>query len=434
MVLIRIFFGQNRHALSEKMSGCRKHNTQYLIPGCLAALMLATSCSMIDEELPPCAPEPHVMTVVNFVYDYNMQFTDLFTDHVGSVYLYIFDENGVFLQRHSKLRADMGRVIDFSMTFSDKELEPGHTYQMVAVAQGNRSGYAASLETPGFQVIKPMTPGVSKIEDYILRLDRKHPDGTSGVGEFEFKDEFGNTQTMIDTLWSTKPDEVQIVPIPKLHYRPTVEQQPDSIVEVTIPMMRITNSIKVNICSGGFSNVTDPEDYTMIIHFPQGNGTIDFTGTVLPYEELRYRSLRKSLVTYTPGSAAEPGGVSPEEEPSARNQAPSAKHQVPSGGTRADENAQYAVQAEFGVSRLMMNDQSSLQISDAQTGEMLAEIPDFSKFLANAFDYYGDDGQEFLDREYNYEVTVSIDDKGITWIDLYLEVLGWYVRINNIDL
>lgn len=345
------------------------------------------SCSMVDEDLEPCAPAPNVITNVNFIYDYNMRYTDLFTQHVGSVYLYVFDENGTYLYRRTRHRADMGSVIDFSIPFDTTEIKPGHTYQMVAIAQGNRVGYGASLETPGFQLQTEMVPGVSKIEDYIIKLDRDN-DGTYDFGIVDYKDTYGNNTSMIDTLWSTKPDEVQVVRIPTLVYTPSVEKQPDQVVDVTIPMMRITNSVKVNLVSSGFSGATNPDDYTMLVHFPNGNGTIDFTGTVYPAQELYYRTLRKNLTPYIPGDQRYDPVTSP--------------------GTRAD--AQYAIEAQFGVSRLQMNDESSLQIRDAKTGEMIVAIPDFSKFLADAFSGEDLDGQEFLDREYNYEIAIGLKE------------------------
>lgn len=433
-----------------------------------ASLLLTfiASCSMIDEDLDPCAPAPNVLTNVNFVYDYNMKYTDLFTQHVGSVYLYVFDSKGTYLYRRTRHRADMGSVINFTIPFDTTEIKPGHTYQMVAVAQGNHADFLTS-ETPGFTLQTQMIPGVSKIDDYILKLDRDD-DGTYDFGIVDYRDSYGNNTSMIDTLWTTKPDEVQLVRIPELVYTPSVEKQPDHIVDVTIPMMRITNSVKINLVSNGFNYATNPDDYTMLVHFPNGNGTIDFTGTVYPAQELYYRTLRKTLTTYIPGDQRYDPVTSP--GPDGQN--------VPNVSTRAD--AQYAIQADFGVSRLQMNDESALQIRDAATGGMIAEIPNFSKFLANAFDYYGDDGQEFLDREYNFEISIAVGelppsspggdtpggdtpggdepggdnpggdnpgpdkpkpDPGIDdpqnnwdWIDIYISTLAWYVRIHNYTL
>lgn len=433
-------------------------------------LLALCSCSMVEEDLEPCAPAPNVLTNVNFVYDYNMRYTDLFTQHVGSVYLYVFDENGTYLYRRTRHRADMGSVIDFSIQFDTTEIKPGHIYQMVAIAQGNRVGYGASLETPGFQLQTEMVQGVSKIEDYIIKLDR-NDDGEFDFGIVDYKDAYGNNSQMIDTVWSTKPDEVQIVRIPTLVYTPSVEKHPDEVYDVTIPMMRLTNSIKVNLVSNAFNAATNTDDYTMLVHFPNGNGTIDFTGTVYPAQELYYRTLRKTITTYIPGDERYDPVTSDENQETSAKQSLGTRHSAP--GTRAD--AQYAIEAQFGVSRLQMNDESSLQIRDTKTGNMIVEIPNFSKFLADAFSGEDLDGQEFLDREYNFEISIGVgelppsspsipdnpdnpggdepggdepvpdepgpDEPSIedpennwNWIDIYIETLAWYVRIHNYTL
>lgn len=384
------------------------------------ALLLSTavSCDMINENLDPCAPNANCFTKITFKYDYNMKNTDWFNDHVGSVYLYIFDDKGIFLHKDSLFRVNMGNKIDFSFEYDTTLLKSGHSYQMVAMAIGNREGFAASLTTPSFTLVgEPMKEGESTIEQYRVRLDRKHPDGTSGVGEFEYKNIYGDTETMIDTIWSTKPDEVQYVNIPSITYVPSVEKREDFRQNVEIPMMRITNAITVNLVNSSFTHDTDPEDYKMIIHFPEGNGTIDFTGTVYPFEPLDYRTLRKNLITYIPGNIREPSN--PDEV---------------RGGTRA-EQSQYAVQGIFGVSRLMTRDESSLQIYDSKNGQLLHEIQNFSAFLAQAFNIENEEeAQDYLNREYNFEVTLGVVESQIAWIDVYLEVAGWYVRCPIIGL
>ena len=55
----------------------------------LAALAM-TSCDMMEQDLSDC---PYGL-YVTFKYDYNLQRADMFNDHVGSVTLYIFDEDG----------------------------------------------------------------------------------------------------------------------------------------------------------------------------------------------------------------------------------------------------------------------------------------------------------------------------------------------------
>ena len=399
--------------------------------GFLSLLVLA-SCSMINEDLQPCAPAPDNYTLVDFTYTYNMsQFVndtgeeeDWFDDHVGTVHLYIFDEDGTYEFDRAMTKADMtSDGIDFTMRFSDKELIPGKTYQFVAMAQGNHGGYEASLETPGFQIPlgKELIPGVSSIYDYEIKLDRDD-DHEYDFGIINYKDEYGNNQAMIDTLWSTKPGEIQKATIKKVDYVPTAKKQPDVVTRVKVPMMRITNSVTVDLLHPQFSESTDPDNYLTLIDFPHGNGRIDFLGNLIndeETEELIYRSLRKNMINYT------------EKKANTTKSAP---------GTRADGDS-YAIEAQFGVSRMMMNDQSSLQIRDAATNDMVAEITNFSRFIANAFgDEYGIPGQEFLDREYEFEITLALkddepnDDPEDNWsyIELYVKVLNWYVRINNV--
>lgn len=371
---------------------------------CLVITSVLAACSMIDEDLEPCAPPPNTYTVVDFVYDYNMQYTDLFTDHVGSVYLYVFDSKGIFQYRREKNRLTMTDN-DFSIRFDTTEIKPGHTYQFVAVASANHAGYESILETPGFTLQTEMIPGVSTIDDYIIKLDRDD-DGRLDFGVVNFKDAYGNNTEMMDTLWTTKPDEVQIVNIPTLAYKPSPVQQPDVINNVTVPMMRITNSITVNLKGAYFNENVNENDYTILIHFPHGNGTLDFTGSTQPAQELYYTSLRKRVVNFSEATRQ---------------------------GTRAPGD-QYGIESIFGVSRLQVNDESSLQLREADTNNLITQIPDFSEFLASAFDHGCDDDQEFLDREYEFNVDLYLDKEGQpVYAIISIEVLGWEVRINFIN-
>ena len=54
----------------------------------LATAAVPTSCDMMHEETDYC---PYGL-YLTFKYDYNLQRADMFNDHVGSVTLYIFDE------------------------------------------------------------------------------------------------------------------------------------------------------------------------------------------------------------------------------------------------------------------------------------------------------------------------------------------------------
>lgn len=385
------------------------------------SLLALTSCDVINEEMPECAPPPKMITKVNFVYDYNMQKEDLINDHVGSVYLYVFDENGLLKRKESKHKTYMRRNPDFSMEFTSDEIEPGKTYEFIAVAQGNWAGYESSLETPGFVLQKEMNENESYVEDFLLKLD-SNDDGYYDFGIVNYKDTYGKNKEMMDTLWSTKPDETQIVHIPYITYKPSIEQMPDIVNEVTIPLMRITNSITVNLVSNDFDADSDVDAYNILIDFPNGNGTIDFTGTTYPAQELLYRSLRKNMTKYVyKNNGAQYDAYDTEETKS-----------------RADDD-QYAIQAVFGVSRMQTTDGSSLQVRDAETNEIIVKIggdgdESFSQWLANYFDNEFDD-QEFLDREYDFTVDIHLtpDNDGVAWYQIGCAILGWGRRIQIVD-
>lgn len=386
----------------------------------LLLALIVSSCGMVNEDMIPCGAIGKNITIVDFQYTYNMskwqtgQEEDWFDSHAGSVYLYIFDEDGIYLDRREKHKSDFAPGEDFTMTFSDKELLPGATYDFVAVAQGNTLGYVENEDYQWFKLINPMVPGLSKIEDYILKLDRDtNEDGFSEIGVINYKDQYGQNQQMIDTLWTTKPDEVQRVTInPPVEYKLGIEDQPDNITRVTVPMMRITNAITVNLHSNGFSKDTDPGIYHVVIYFPNGNGTVDFTGDISQSaQQLYYQSLIKQMVPYITRAS---GG------------------EIDSGNVN-----RYTLQSKFGVSRLMLGDESTLQIRDAtkEGNPILVELP-FTDYLASLAQGNFDDPQEFLDREYDYQLDLTLNDDVTNWVGLEISVniLGWAKRIQNVDL
>ena len=373
-----------------------------------ATALAMAGCSLMHDNLPPCAVDPNVSTVVNFVYDYNMDGTDEFDNMVGSVYLYVFDEKGIFIGRYEKIKDNLDpQHPDFSMTFDSatSEIKMGHTYQFVALAQGGTSGYDGSSETPGFKVVNQMIPGVSTISDYILKLNRDDK-MFSDFGVVDYTQDYSGPDAMIDSVWTTKPDEVQIHTIPYLKAEfDSTEQIPDHVEEVVIPMMRITNSIEVALTSPSFTSETKPTDYDILIYFPNGNGTIDFVGETLTdiSQPLYYRALRKRVDVYVDKEAT----------------------------TRADDDVavQYAIYATFGVSRLKYDDGAELQVRDPETHEILAKIENFSQYLNDRGNTDFDDPQEYLDREFDFKINIGLDKDGnLWWSQVGIGIHDWAVK------
>lgn len=374
---------------------------------------LITGCGLMHDDTPPCATDPRVTVLVNFIYDYNMEDVDLFDRQAGSVFLYIFDEKGIFQSRYEKTRMTMSDPShpDFSMTFEatdNLELEMGKTYQFVAVASDSDDGYNEDDEAPGFKLVNRMIPGVSTINDYILRLNRDDK-MFSDFGVVDYTSDYSSEDAMIETVWTTKPDEVQVHTIPYLKAEfDSPNQLPDYVEEVKIPMMRITNSIEIALTSPSFTSATKSTDYDILIYFPNGNGTIDFVGETLTEisQPLYYRALRKRVDTYTDNR-----------------------------GSRADEDSatdgaqQYAIYATFGVSRLKYDDGASLQVRDPETHEILAQIDNFSQYLNDRGNMDYDDPQEYLDREFDFRVNIGLtpsDD--LWWSQVGIGIHDWAVK------
>ena len=409
--------------------------------GVLSTLIL-TSCSMVNEDLDPCAPQNHLYTIVNFQYKYHMSNEymstedDWFGDHAGSAYLYVFDEDGYYLFTKQKNKAFMSRRdIDFSISLDETELEPGKKYILAAMAQGNHAGYEASLATPGFTLLKEMVPHVSKIEDFRVKLDRDG-DGyydfgvtTDDYGVFNYKEDYKNNNLKLDTLWCTRPGYIEHLTLPYREYVPSATPLPNDTVNVTMQVMRVTNSIKVNLVCDAFGSDTDVDDYKFLIDFPKGNGTLGFTGD-LDYQssqELMYFTLRKKMAQYQEKKPGAQYDAEPVEDDNSSNKEENAE--TKSAKTRA---AKYCVNAEFGVSRLQTADESFLQIINVQTGRTIAKLENMSDWLADYFDHRYDD-QEFLDREYDYTIDVHIDDDGnMVSLQIGCSILGWGKRVQYV--
>lgn len=377
----------------------------------MATALGTGSCGLMHDDLPPCATE--VTTVVNFVYDYNMDGVDLFDRHAGSVYLYVF-EDSLFVNRYEKNRVDLDQSSpDFSMTFDSEtsDIKRGHTYQFVAVAQGSYTGYTALKDSlagidslniddvPGFRLVNELVPGDS-ISKYILKLNRDTL-MFSDFGVVDYTKDYRGEEALLDTVWTTM--QVQVHTIPDLG----PEQIENPVEEVKIPMMRVTNNIEVALYSPGFTASTRPADYDILLYYPRGNGTLNIVGDTLPEisQPLYYRALRKRVAPYTE------------------------KDGTRADGDEGDGTAQYAIYATFGVSRLIAGDESSLQIRDPETHELLAEIPNFSDYLSRRGNTDYDDPQEYLDREFDFKVDVGLTrDDRLWWSQVGIGILGWAVR------
>lgn len=120
----------------------------------LLAATAFTSCDMMEEDLSDCAYGLYV----TFKYDYNLERADMFNDHVGSVTLYAFDEDGKLVMTQEESNAGgVAPLKDKTYTMHVTTLNPGK-YKFIALA-GQRP-YADMLADSRARFVRTdMAPG-----------------------------------------------------------------------------------------------------------------------------------------------------------------------------------------------------------------------------------------------------------------------------------
>lgn len=364
----------------------RTGRTLKLIATVLAGAAL-TGCSLMHDDLDPCAVKPETYTSVKFAYDYNTQEADLFSGHVGTVSVYVFDKDGKFVadaERCNSLHAGALTSPDFQIDFPTEVLKPGNSYTVYAVAHANPGGYEASLRTPGFRRLTEAGSGLG-VEDFALRLDRDENGAVPHAG------------VQLDTLWTSLRPCVLDIPEEKIPEEGD-PQEPDHYISATVPLMRVTNHVAITFWLADFPSDIDPSDFDISIVSPEGNGHLDLTGTLRDDNALTFNPYKISRVSRSTGEAC--------------------------------------VRADFGISRMMLDSDMALVIRNRATG-LETRIGNLPQTLAkgnDAFSGKGWNAQEYLDREYDYSIEFPVEGDVPKWVQVNVAILSWHRIYQNVDL
>ncbi len=202
-----------------------------------------TSCGLMHDFFFYVSSSTDIYTSVRFVYDYNTQADDMFNDHVGAVTLYLFDQSGNYLSQIEKSNLSTGNALKSEDFKIDIDLQPGK-YNLYAVAQGNQAGYEASLGTPGAKFRRCEISGSNKVEDFLITLDHNN-------GRVE------HNNVLIDTLWTTLSPQTIEIPVINDPIEGDV-QQPDVVIEASVPLMRVTKHISITFWQSDYPYSIDP--------------------------------------------------------------------------------------------------------------------------------------------------------------------------------
>lgn len=355
----------------------------------IAACALS-ACSWMEEDLSEC---PDGLDVY-FKYDRNIQRADMFADHVGAVTVYVFDDANRFVMQRSAAGSPL-KAHDFHIHFAGNELAPGR-YSLLALA--GQKDYDAMLAAPGAKFRRTELQPGDDISKLTVTLDRgaEGPDGTAPV-EHE--------AMPLDTLWHAL--NIQ-----------TVELTPDNTVDGvyaavrdTLSLTRDTKQLNITLRQTELEGEMLADNFD--VRITDRNGRLFFDNTP---------DATDSRLTYAPyatwntdaagdGLASLPGAM-----------------------------ALQAAHFELFTSRLMLHENRAedarLIITNRTTGEKVVDIdlPYYLSAERDRFSIYNYTAQEFLDREYKYNMSFFL--KGGTWqyMIFSIGILDWSVRIQNVDL
>lgn len=339
----------------------------------LMAMLLLSSCdkSFIFDYEGDCS----VTYRVNFKYDLNLKWANAFSNEVGSVRLYAFNEEGVLVKEYDRTGEEL-KNDDFSITI---DLNPGD-YKLLAWCgidnPDAKQNFDIPVTTPGVTTIHQVTCQLKRYEDELNkaysadrlefmfhgRLDVNLPDASNTGGEFLY----------------------------------------------TIPLTKDTNHVRVVLqhLSGEDLDVSQ-----FSFRIEDANGFYAHDNSVLDDDLLTYRSYSK-----TQGEATI----------------------VKDNATKAAVTSKTAI-ADMSVARLMADrNQKMILTVTNDKGEDIAKIPVIDYALLTK-DYYEEayghkmSDQEFLDREDEYIMTLFLDED-YKWYEAEIFINSWRVVFKEYDV
>lgn len=359
------------------MNHCAKHIVKvWGLACCLLGLGVMSCTDLIFDSREGCE---HGL-FIDFRYDYNLQRADMFPDHVGEVTVYVFDEEGKYLEQYTEANDGEHRPLkdrDYTMYLD----LPGGKYRFVAVAYqenkrgGTRAGFQASDLDEN-----------SRIED--LQVTLEHIVLYNGIKLVNHQGE------PLDTLWHT------------MNSAPTVEVLDGQYNYHTLPLMRNTKYISVTLRDIDDPDVMNIEDYELYI---------TNTNVRLNYDNSEAPGATAVCTPYVTWNTQDPD-------------------------TRSGTSVGNMGHADFMTSRIFvhenMADDAVLVVRHKQTGKTVIEVnlPDLLGRLSNFEDLHRYSKQEFLDRGYDYDLSFFLSGGSWVYANVSIGVLGWSKRVQNVDL
>lgn len=358
------------------------------------ALAAVTSCSMMHQDLSDCP----VGLYLTLKYDYNLQRANMFSDHVGEVTVYVYDEQGNFVTKQTETNTE-GYASLKSPIYSMHMKLPEGKYKFIVLA-GQKS-YESMMAAPGAKFVRNEPQPGDPMENLWVELGHTPLEGEQ-EGLFEVK----NEGLPLDTIWHGMLTE----PVEVFEASPTYD---------TISLVRNTKHINITIREMADPTKMDIADYELKI--TDSNAKLRWDNTVDETDRLVYKPYR----TWN----------TDDKEPA-----------VDMNGDPL-EGVGRTGHADFMTSRIIWRSDTrngreeskailSVTYNDKANGKKEVIKVDLADMLArlatSAETMYSP--QEFLDRGYDYRMSFYLLNGEWRYTLLSIDVLGWAVRIDNVEL
>ena len=314
--------------------------------------------------------------IVRFRYDMNLKWADAFASEVKSVNLYVFDNNGLFLQEYS----DRGSALSTGDYYIELKNLPAGDYKFVAWC-----GLDNDTADESFTVPQPVA-GRTTIDELTCSLN-----------------------TVSESRSSRYSDKNLYFLYHGYLEERLIDDNDGKTVEHVIYLTKDTNHIRIILQELSSYEDMTPDDYD--IRIESANGVMAYDNSMLSTDIITYRpwALDNEAVEIGKPDVSETVFVK-------------------------------GVYADLSLARLMANESRSLMLTildNKRNGQVIARVPLIQYALLSRIYYekaYGHkmSDQEFLDREDEYVFTFFL--YGSRWIDSYIDIHSWRVVLHNYDV
>ena len=311
--------------------------------------------------------------IVRFRYERNLKWADAFPAEVKSVNLYVFDNNGVFVQEYSGKGSALSNG-DYGIEL--KNLPVG-TYKFVAWC-GLDNGKAEE----SFTVPQPVA-GQTTIDELTCSLNSVR---ITRSGEYSSK--------RLDFMYHGYMEAT------------LVDKNDGRTFEYVMDLTKDTNHIRILLEELSSDEDMNPDDYEITIEC--ANGVLAYDNSIIGSEVVTYKpwALDNDLVSIGKPDVSKPTFVK-------------------------------GLYADLSLSRLMVSQRNSLFLTISHDNKVVVRVPLIQYALMSREYYeeaYGHlmTDQEFLDREDEFVFTFFLF--GNRWLDSYIDIYSWRIVLHDYDV